>query len=173
MAKKVYLHGDATRPIVAAAAELLERLAPAIERVATLEEAELAIAPLLRRRLTADELRVPTLIFHPSLLPRRRGRDAIRWAIAEGDPFSGVTWFWASRELDEGDVCEIGVVEIHAGEAPRAFYERAAAEGLRLLEYALLDFARGVERRRPQRRAAASYDPPFETRAAVSVPSPS
>ena len=33
--------------------------------------------------------RLGALGYHPSLLPRHRGRDAVRWAIHMGDPVTG------------------------------------------------------------------------------------
>jgi methionyl-tRNA formyltransferase len=36
--------------------------------------------------------------YHPSLLPRHRGRDAIKWTIARQDPIAGGTVY----ELDDG-----------------------------------------------------------------------
>lgn len=128
-------------------------------------EADVAIAPLLTRKLSAGEANAPrfgTLIFHPSLLPRHRGRDAIRWAFEQGETYSGATWFWAAEGYDTGDICEQEVLEIQPGETPRQFYERAVVPACgRLLGYALSDLQAGHVRRRPQRDAAATYEPPF------------
>ena len=39
------------------------------------------------------------LAYHPSLLPRHRGRDAVRWSIAMRDPVAGgsVYWGWTTE----------------------------------------------------------------------------
>lgn len=42
--------------------------------------------------------------FHPSLLPRHRGRSAIEWAIRMGDPVTGGTVFWLNSGIDRGDI---------------------------------------------------------------------
>ena len=42
--------------------------------------------------------------FHPSLLPRHRGQDAVRWAIAMGDAITGATVFWLNDTVDGGDI---------------------------------------------------------------------
>ena len=42
--------------------------------------------------------------YHPSLLPRHRGIDAVRWAVAMGDPITGGTVFRLTRECDGGNI---------------------------------------------------------------------
>lgn len=124
--------------------------------------ADVALAPLLTRKLAADRLYAPalgTLIFHPSLLPRHRGPDAIRWAFKLGEAYTGATWFWADEKFDAGDICEMEVLDIREGERPREFYERAVIPAaVRMLGWILTDLANGVVRRRPQNEDAATYE---------------
>jgi len=155
--KTFFLYGDRDQRIVSASGDLAVRAG--FVEVPESRGASFALAPLLQRKISTEELATPTLVFHPSLLPRHRGRDAIRWSMATGARYSGVTWFWADEQYDAGDVCEQGVVEIIAGERPRQFYERAIDEGLRLLGFALADLGRGIQRRRPQRHEAATFEP--------------
>lgn len=42
--------------------------------------------------------------FHPSLLPRHRGRDAVRWAVAMGDAVTGGTIYRLNDKCDGGDI---------------------------------------------------------------------
>lgn len=42
--------------------------------------------------------------YHPSLLPRHRGVDAVRWAVAMGDPVTGGSVFRLTRECDGGNI---------------------------------------------------------------------
>ena len=42
--------------------------------------------------------------FHPSLLPRHRGQDAVRWAVAMGDAITGATVYWLNDKVDGGDI---------------------------------------------------------------------
>lgn len=129
------------------------------------QEADLAIAPLLTKKLPPERLFAPalgTLIFHPSLLPRHRGRDAIRWAFRLKESYTGATWFWADEELDAGDICESEVLAILDGERPRGFYERAVIpSAVRMLGYIIDDISRGVVRRRPQNDESATHEPPI------------
>lgn len=124
---------------------------------------DLAIAPLLTRKLSTLEIHAPTvgtLIFHPSLLPRHRGRDAIKWAYKCGETYSGATWFWADEGYDTGDICEQEVLEI-AGR-PREFYENDILPSMqRMLGFILDDIRLGRVRRRPQQHEHATYEPPL------------
>lgn len=50
-----------------------------------------------------DKCKYGGIGFHPSLLPRHRGQDAIRWAVHMGDAVTGITIYSLS-----GDVCDGG-----------------------------------------------------------------
>jgi methionyl-tRNA formyltransferase len=130
-----------------------------LESAWSADRADLALAPLLRRKLTRAEWTAPalgTLIFHPSLLPRYRGPDAVKWA--RDDAFTGATWFWCDDGLDTGDICEQELVAIPSDALPREIYERAIVPaGIRALERALEQMQRGYVRRVPQDHAAATY----------------
>jgi len=41
---------------------------------------------------------------HPSLLPKYRGSSPIQWALANGDPVTGVTILYVSEKMDAGDI---------------------------------------------------------------------
>lgn len=128
-------------------------------------DADVAIAPLLRRRLTDQEWSAPThgtLIFHPSALPYRRGPDAIKHAIAARERVSAATWFWCNGKLDAGDICEQELVLLLRWELPRSAYEhRFKPAGLRALQRALAGVLNDNPRRIPQDEELATYDGPF------------
>ncbi len=42
--------------------------------------------------------------FHPSILPRHRGQDAVGWSIAMGDAVTGATVYWLNQVVDGGDI---------------------------------------------------------------------
>ena len=57
--------------------------------------------------------RLKTIQYHPSMLPKHRGRSAINHAIVQGDTMTGVTIFWVDEGLDTGPIllqrsCPIG-----------------------------------------------------------------
>ena len=123
--------------------------------------ADLAIAPMLTKILTMDEIQAPklgTLVFHPSLLPRHRGADAIKWAFKLGETYTGVTWFWSDAGIDTGDICEQEVVAIHPGDTPREFYTRTIIPAaVKTLARAIDGIAAGRPRRVPQQLEHGSY----------------
>ncbi len=125
------------------------------------EDADLALAPSLRRVLARAEWSAPrlgTLVFHPSLLPLRRGPDAVRWAATSGDAVTGATWFWCDEGLDEGPICEQELVHVPAGITPRRLYEAVIAPaGVRCLSRALDALTAGFVRTVPQDAAASTY----------------
>lgn len=138
----------------------------------------LAIAPMLRRVLPRHEWSRPTLgtlIFHPSLLPRHRGPDAVKWALYGGDAFTGVTWFWCDDGLDTGDICEQELVAVPPGITPRQLYaEHLIPAGIRSLERVMAAVAVGAPLRRvPQAHSAATYEPAFPRAGAVTPWTPS
>ena len=163
----VFIYGDPDEAVVKGCIEVVRDNGEIHDSLSV--NVHLAIAPLLRRKITPQELGLPkmgTLIFHPSLLPVHRGRDAIRWAFHNAEPYSGATWFWADDGYDTGDICEQEVLLIHRGERPREFYYRAVVPcAIRLLRFALLDLRSGIVRRRPQIDDNATTEPPFAERA--------
>jgi methionyl-tRNA formyltransferase len=123
---------------------------------------DVVFAPLLRTRLGDADIarpRLGVLIFHPSLLPRHRGPDAVRHQVLGGETFGGVTWFWAVRAFDAGPICEQELVAIPQGRRPREVYEQTfVPAGLRCLERIAEQLERGYVRRVVQDEAAATYE---------------
>jgi methionyl-tRNA formyltransferase len=152
--------GDREFPVVQASLDVVAAKGGTL--VDRLEEADVAIAPLLTEKLTLADIAKPklgVLIFHPSLLPRHRGRDAIKWAFKAGETYTGATWFWANEGLDTGDICEQEVLAIVPGERPREFYDRAVVPAaIRMLEYIIDDLGSGCVRRRPQQHDNATFE---------------
>jgi methionyl-tRNA formyltransferase len=126
-------------------------------------EADVAIAPLLTRKLRKSERDAPlygTLIFHPSILPYHRGPDAIKWAYRLKERVTGVTWFWAAAGYDTGDICEQEPVLLNLNERPGVAYKaRFLPAGIRALRRALQGVAAGKPRRIAQIEADSTYEP--------------
>ena len=63
---------------------------------------------IINPRLTPDwVLKLPRLgafNYHDSLLPRRRGVNAVAWALWEGDPAVGFSWHRMQPTVDSGDL---------------------------------------------------------------------
>ena len=72
--------------------------------------------------------------YHPSLLPRHRGKAAVEWTIKEGDPIAGGTIYHLADRMDAGAIAAQDWVFVKKGETARELWERALAPlGLRLL----------------------------------------
>lgn len=160
---KIYIYGyddGMIPPIVALCADAVSRKHEIVVRP---EPADVAIAPLLTEFLSMERITAPeigTLVFHPSLLPRHRGADAIKWAFNLGETYTGVTWFWPNEGVDTGDICEQEVLAIRDGERPKEFYMRAVLPAaVRTLERALHGIEKGYPRRVPQILENGSYEP--------------
>ena len=63
-------------------------------------------------KATRYKARLGWIGYHPSLLPRHRGRSSIEWAIKMGDFLTGGTTFWLNSGIDRGDIIDQEVVWI-------------------------------------------------------------
>ena len=68
--------------------------------------------------------RLGVLAYHPSLLPRHRGRDAIYWALAMGDPVTGGTAYWMDDGADTGPIEAQEWCFIQPGDTPLSLWKR-------------------------------------------------
>jgi len=69
-----------------------------------------------------DSCRRGAVCFHPSLLPRHRGRHAVKDAVRAGDSFTGVTIFRPDAGADTGPIILQARVAIAPDETPSALY---------------------------------------------------
>lgn len=98
--------------------------------------------------------------YHPSLLPRHRGRDAIRWAIHTGDPVTGGTVFWLNGAVDGGPIAAQDWCWIRPGDTAQSLWrDMLQPMGLRLLKKSLIDIAGGTLVRIPQDESVATWEP--------------
>lgn len=111
-------------------------------------------------------LAIPPLGFinlHPSLLPRWRGADPIRWTILSGDEKTGVTIHYASEKMDAGDIILQKELPLFPNDTYGTLGERLFREGSSLLLEAIQLIKKGVAPRLPQREEEATYAPPLKT----------
>ena len=93
--------------------------------------------------------RIGVLGFHPSPLPKMRGRAVIPWQILTAQKQGGATLFWVAEGVDDGDIAAQAVFEIDTDSIDaRGLYDRAVAEMARMLPPLLAELAAG---RRPAR----------------------
>ncbi|MGB9608735.1 MAG: methionyl-tRNA formyltransferase, partial [bacterium] len=99
---------------------------------------------------------------HPSLLPRWRGADPVRWTILEGDDRTGITIHYASERMDAGDIILQKEVPIFPDDTYGSLCERLFKEGAVLLLSAISLIKEGKAPRIPQNEDKATYAPPLK-----------
>lgn len=105
--------------------------------------------------------------YHPSLLPRHRGRSSIEWAIKMRDFLTGGTTFWLNSGIDRGDIIEQEVVWIDPKmynmdikKAARLLWEHELQDiGVRLINKTVNDIINGTVKRRPQDNRFSTFEP--------------
>ena len=166
---KVYIYGadkDNAPAIISLCKDAIQGVG-GVEIVSRTCEADIAVAPLLRRILPINEVKTPrlgTMIFHPSLLPRHRGPDAIKWAYRLNEKYTGVTWFLADEGIDTGPIVAQEVLAIPEGMKPRVFYgQRVIPSAVRTLERIIHRIIKsGQIESFPQREENATYESAIE-----------
>lgn len=111
--------------------------------------------------------------YHPSLLPRHRGRDAVRWAIHMREPVTGGTVYWLDDRADTGPIAAQDWCWVHPDDTPELLWRRDLAPmGIRLLRQVLLDLAQGVNAPLPQDERLATWEPAFTSHQLRPLSSP-
>lgn len=110
--------------------------------------------------------RLGWLGYHPSLLPRHRGRSSIEWAIRMNEPITGGTVFWLNAGIDRGDIAYQDWCWIPPGynlspqkSAAKLWRDELCPMGLKLLETALKDLLNNVIKRVPQNHRYGTFEP--------------
>lgn len=105
--------------------------------------------------------------YHPSLLPRHRGRSSIEWAVRMRDAITGGTVFWLNSGIDRGDIanqdiCFINpkLYGIEPKKAAKILWEHELQDmGLRLLKETLHDISNGIIKKVPQQKEYSTFEP--------------
>jgi methionyl-tRNA formyltransferase len=106
------------------------------------------------------EATIGVLCFHPSVLPRHRGGDAVYWTFKMGDSESGISWFWVDEGIDTGPVAIQAAVPIPRESSPsKLYYETLVPLGGRLFDELLAQLERGERPSTVQDEARATYEP--------------
>ncbi len=134
------------------------------EELAALEP-DLGVMAFVTQILPERVLDLPrhgTIQYHPSLLPRHRGRTAIAWAIAQGDATTGVTIFWVDKGIDTGPILLQREVPIGPDDTTASLYFNTLFPlGVEALVEATRLVREGRAPRIPQDDALATYEHPF------------
>jgi methionyl-tRNA formyltransferase len=106
-----------------------------------------------------DAPRFRSICFHPSLLPRYRGGNALQWQIIHGERETGVSIFVPDRGVDTGPiVVQRGGVEIASRDTTATlFFEKLAPLGAEALAEAVRAIDAGRAEPRVQDETLASF----------------
>jgi methionyl-tRNA formyltransferase len=104
-----------------------------------------------------------TIQYHPSLLPRHRGRSAINWPIIQGERETGLSVFWPDGGIDTGDVLLQKRTDISETDTlGSVYFDRLFPMGVAALLEAVDLVAAGEAPRVPQDHSQATYECPCE-----------
>lgn len=94
---------------------------------------------------------------HASLLPKYRGAAPIQWAVANGDPVSGVTTMQMDTGMDTGDILLKEEVKLAEKETGGSLFERLSGIGAQLCVRTLQGLEEGNLKPVPQDSDQATY----------------
>lgn len=100
--------------------------------------------------------------YHPSLLPRHRGRSSIEWALRMHDIVTGGTLYWLNSGIDRGDIAYQEWIWLdHSKTAKEIWRTELMPLGLKLYAEALSDINRGIIKRKSQQDLArfSTFEP--------------
>jgi methionyl-tRNA formyltransferase len=112
-----------------------------------------------------NSTRLGAIGYHPSLLPKHRGRDSIRWAIHMNESTTGGTVYWLDEHADKGPIAAQDWCHIRPGDTPQKLWRRDLAPmGIRLLIQVVDHLASGQRVAIPQDEVLATWEPAFHAR---------
>ena len=94
---------------------------------------------------------------HTSLLPKYRGAAPIQWAIANGEPETGVTIMKMDAGLDTGPILAVRRTPIFPTDDSQILHDRLAQLGAELLVDTIPDFVTGKILPEPQPAKGSTY----------------
>ncbi len=101
--------------------------------------------------------RLGTLGYHPSPLPRFRGRAVIPWTILANETETGSTIFWLDETVDSGPIVTQELFAVAPDETARSLYEKHKRALARLVPQAVGTIAGNRGAGRPQDHSLATY----------------
>ena len=100
--------------------------------------------------------------FHPSLLPRHRGRDAVRWTIHMKDYVSGGTVYRLTDQTDGGAILRQALVWVRPEWDYHDLWRAIFPVGVQLLLGAVGDIQRGIFCETEQDESGATWEPSWD-----------
>lgn len=127
---------------------------------------DLAVMVYVSDLIPIEVLELPgqgTIQYHPSLLPRHRGRSSINWAIIHGETKTGVSIFWPDAGWDTGPVLLQREVVIGPDDTTGSlYYDKLYPLGIEMILESVKLVAQGRAPRLAQDESRATYEKPAE-----------
>jgi methionyl-tRNA formyltransferase len=118
------------------------------------------VTDIVRKRVL-DAATHGAIQYHPSLLPRHRGRAAMNWPIISGATKTGLTIFWVDEGIDTGPILSQEEVEIGPEDTVGSIYfDKLYPMGVKALTDAVRQVREGTAPRVAQDESRATYEPP-------------
>lgn len=112
--------------------------------------------------------RLGTIQYHPSLLPRHRGRSSINWAIINGDKKTGITILWPDAGIDTGPILLQKEVDISPTDTVGSiYYDKLFPLGVEAIIESIDLIYKERAPRVPQDESQATYERPCREKDAV------
>ena len=118
----------------------------------------------------AEKARLGAIGYHPSLLPRHRGRDAVRWTIACGDAVTGGSVDRLSSKVAGGSILLQRIQFVDRTWNHHDLWKRLFPQGVQMLRDAVKMLACGYVEGEPQDERFATWEPPFDATARLYRP---
>ncbi|MCH9853526.1 MAG: methionyl-tRNA formyltransferase [Alphaproteobacteria bacterium] len=107
-----------------------------------------------------NRARLGAIAYHPSLLPRHRGRSAVEWTIRMRDPIAGGSVFWLNDKADGGAIQSQDWCFVANDDTPQSLWRRELSPmGVRLLTESIRQIMAGNIIRQEQCEAFATFEP--------------
>lgn len=107
-----------------------------------------------------NRVRLGAIGYHPSLLPRHRGRDAVEWTIRMNDPIAGGTVFWLNNTVDGGPIARQEWCWVQSSDTASELWRRELFPmGLRLIRETLNEITSETLRMVNQDKELATWEP--------------
>jgi methionyl-tRNA formyltransferase len=127
-------------------------------------KADLAILAFVSQIIPPPVFNAPrfgSICYHPSLLPKYRGRSAINWALIRGETVTGLTIFWLDKGIDTGPILLQKQVAVDPDDTTGTLYfNKLFPMGIEAIGEAVDLIKAGNPPRIVQDESKASYDPP-------------
>ncbi len=143
--------------------QLADRMAPADVEALDVDVIVAAHSHAFISKPARQATRLGAIGYHPSALPRHRGRDAVRWTVHMNDAIAGGSVYWLTDNVDGGPLAAIEYVHVDPSwDASDLWRKSLFPMGIRLLRRVLTDLEAGVVVEVPQNERCATTEPSFD-----------